>query len=270
MAKANIDVNYSAYNIARAAAGKNPFTFRRGLSDLTPGAYATAAQWRDLGYKIRKGCTASRVYSVDAESGKASCYCVFSAAQVRRTQAATIKAAELEQLAAETAGKGLVKAQTAARKYGELDQAAAAAAYKAVVELYAEQAPEREQARKNRLQAAELDRVARAINEAAGNAYEALYNTRNGEQIGITREQYSGMIDAGCELVQSEPEIYRACCQARQDCYVSDRECAAYALAFRAIVGQDEKPLAELLRRYTADTMVDPDAAQGGELLPIK
>ena len=170
MAKANLDTNYAAYNIARAADGKNPFTFRHGLCDLLPGAYATAKQWAALGYRVRKGERASFIYSVNAETEKASRYGVFRLDQVRRTQAATIKAADLEQLAAETAGKGLEKAQTAARKFGELDQAAAAAAYKAVLDLYAEQAPEREQARKNRQAAAEQARDERNAAQAARKA----------------------------------------------------------------------------------------------------
>lgn len=148
--KTKANVNYAAFNIARAADGKNPFSFRHGLAELEPGAWATFKQWDGLGYRIEKGCKGAPVFSKDAETGKVTCYKVWSFSQVKRTQAARISAEQLAELIAVTAAAGMTKQAQAARKYGELDAEQIAEEYKSIYAEYNAQEPERKRARAER------------------------------------------------------------------------------------------------------------------------
>lgn len=141
---------YSAFNIARAADGKNAFTFRHGLADLEAGAWATFKQWSSLGYRIGKGCKGSPVFSKDAETGKVTCYKVWHISQVKRTQNARISAEQLAELIAVTEAAGMTKQAQAARKYGELDAERIAEEYRKIRAEYDAQEPERKRARAER------------------------------------------------------------------------------------------------------------------------
>lgn len=158
------DINYKAFNIARAADGKNPFSFRYGLADLEVGAWATFKQWNALGYRIGKGCKGSPVFSKDAETGKVTCYKVWNISQVKRTQNARISAEQLAELVAVTEAAGMTKQAQAARKYGELDAEQIAEEYKSICAEYDAQEPERKRARAEReaqrIQARELEQNA--------------------------------------------------------------------------------------------------------------
>ena len=150
MARTNETRNYHQFNPVHAHNGKNPFTFDYGAMGAVPGAYATAKQWGEIGYRIIKGCTGAKVYSLD-ENGKAHAYTVFSQHQVRRTRKG-ITAEKLAEIIAETRLEGERKMAVQYRKFGIVwtphDIIQAHAALEAV---YNEQQPERERRKNDRI-----------------------------------------------------------------------------------------------------------------------
>ena len=147
--RASENTIYSAFNIARAAAGKNPFTFRHGLADIAPGAYATAKQWSELGYRVERGCTGTKIYSID-EQERAHVYSVFGVNQVKRKRGG-MEPEKLAELIAEVTIKGTEKAERARKKYGVVDPEEARRVLDAVEALYIEQQPERERRKNDRI-----------------------------------------------------------------------------------------------------------------------
>jgi len=153
MARTNETRNYHQFNPVHAYNGKNPFTFDYGAMGAAPGAYATAKQWNEIGYRIIKGCTGAKVYSLD-ENGKAHAYTVFSQHQVKRTRKG-ITAEKLAEIIAETTLEGERKMGVQYRKFGICwTPGNILSAHAALEAIYNEQAPERERRKNDRIAAA--------------------------------------------------------------------------------------------------------------------